>query len=95
MRFLERAKKLSKYLFSIFVISFIFTIYFFDRSSFITVIFDNYTDDLRGTILMLICLMISTSSLIAGISLNRVIKELQENNASNRHSSSDRNKLIE
>ncbi len=75
MIFFEKTNKLSNVLFCIFILFLILTVVFFASSQFTEVLSHNFTNDLRGTIWMLVCLMISISSLVAGVSLKYLIKE--------------------
>ncbi|UQZ84583.1 hypothetical protein SK3146_03838 [Paenibacillus konkukensis] len=75
MIFFEKTNKLSNFFFVIFVLFLIMTAVFFASSRFTEVLSDNFTNDLRGTVGMLVCIMISISSLIAGVSLKYLIKE--------------------
>ncbi|THF75705.1 hypothetical protein [Cohnella fermenti] len=78
MIFFEKTNKLSNILFVLFALFLILTIVFFARSQFTEVLFDNFTNDLRGTVWMLVCLMIAIASLIAGISLKCLVRETNE-----------------
>lgn len=75
MIFFEKTNKLSNFFFCIFVLFLILTVVFFASSQFTEVLSYNFTNDLRGTIWMLVCFVISISSLLAGVSLKYLIKE--------------------
>lgn len=78
MIFFEKTNKLSNFFMIIFVLFLALTVIFFASSQFTEVISYNFTNDLRGTVWMLVCFMISVSSLIAGVSLKYLIKEANE-----------------
>lgn len=75
MIFFEKTNKLSNYLFVFFALFLILAMIFFVSSKFTEVLSYNFTNDLRGTVWMIVCFGISISSLIAGISLKCLIKE--------------------
>jgi len=78
MIFFEKTNKLSNYLFVIFILFFILSIIFFASSQFTEILSYNFTNDLRGTVWMIICFMISIASLITGGSLKYLIKEAND-----------------
>ncbi len=78
MIFFEKTNKLSNYLFVNFILFFILSIIFFASSQFTEILSYNFTNDLRGTVWMIICFMISIASLITGGSLKYLIKEAND-----------------
>ncbi len=78
MIFFEKTNKLSNLFIFLFVLFSVLTLIFFASSQFTEVLSYNFTNDLRGTIWMLICFFISFSSLVAGVSLKFLIKEANE-----------------
>ncbi len=75
MIFFEKTNRLSNFFLVLFMLFLILTIIFFASSQFTEVLSYNFTNDLRGTVWMLVCFMISISSFIAGVSLKYLIKE--------------------
>ena len=75
MLFFEKTNKLSNLFICIFILFLVMTIIFFASSQFTEVLSYNFTNDLRGTVWMLVCFVISFSSLLAGVSLKYLIKE--------------------
>lgn len=78
MLFFEKTNKISNFFIVLFVLFLVLTIIFFASSQFTEVLFYNYTNDLRGTFWMLVCFIISVTSLVAGVSLKYMIKEANE-----------------
>lgn len=78
MIFFEKTNKLSNFFITLFVLSFILAIIFFASSQFTEVLSYNFTNDLRGTVWMIVCFGISVSSFIAGVSLKCLVKEAND-----------------
>lgn len=78
MLFFEKTNKISNIFIVLFVLFLVLTIIFFASSQFTEVLSYNFTNDLRGTVWMLVCFVISFTSLIAGVSLKYLIKEANE-----------------
>jgi len=78
MLFFEKTNKISNIFFVLFVLFLVLTIIFFASSQFTEILSYNFTNDLRGTFWMLVCFVISFTSLIAGVSLKYLIKEANE-----------------
>ncbi|OAB38592.1 hypothetical protein PMSD_06130 [Paenibacillus macquariensis subsp. defensor] len=78
MLFFEKTNKISNFFIVLFVLFLVLTIIFFASSQFTEVLSYNFTNDLRGTVWMLVCFIISVTSLVAGVSLKYLIKEANE-----------------
>ncbi|MCH1640138.1 hypothetical protein MJ257_08470 [Paenibacillus timonensis] len=74
MLFFEKTNKLSNVLLTLFVLFLILSL-IFASSQFTEVLSYNFTNDLRGTVWMIVCFVISVSSLIAGVALKVMKKE--------------------
>ncbi|GGH27593.1 hypothetical protein GCM10008013_29160 [Paenibacillus segetis] len=75
MIFFEKTNKMSNFFLVLFVLFLVLTLILFASSQFTEVLSYNFTNDLRGTVWMLISFMISVSSLFVGVSLKYLIKE--------------------
>ncbi|KAA1191111.1 hypothetical protein MKY19_11490 [Paenibacillus sp. FSL R5-0744] len=78
MSYFERVNKISNILFCVFGLFFILTIIFFSTSSFSEILRYNFTNDLRGAMITVICFMISLFSLVLGITLKCLVKDSDE-----------------
>ncbi|MNW57811.1 hypothetical protein D3C74_356410 [compost metagenome] len=78
MLFFEKTSKLSNFLLTLFVLFLILAFIFLASSQFTEVLSYNFTNDLRGTVWMIVCFGISISSFIAGVALKVMIKEAND-----------------
>jgi len=78
MLFFEKTNKLSNFLLTLFVLFLILSLIFFASSQFTEVLSYNFTNDLRGTVWMIVCFGVSISSLVAGVALKVLIKEAND-----------------
>lgn len=78
MLYFERTNKISNFCFVCFALFFILMVILFMSSHFSEIIKYNFTNDLRGSIYTVICFMISMISLILGIILKVITREVNE-----------------
>lgn len=78
MLYFERTNKMANLCFVCFALFFILMVILFMSSHFSEIIKYNFTNDLRGAIYTAICFMISMVSLILGIILKVITREVNE-----------------
>ncbi|MGG3279908.1 hypothetical protein [Paenibacillus solani] len=78
MIYFDRTRKCSIVFFSLSALFFIATVIAFMTSQFSEILSYNFTNDLRGSILTIIFLIISIILLVAGIAMRAICKDAQE-----------------
>ncbi|MGG4103097.1 hypothetical protein AAXB25_04140 [Paenibacillus lautus] len=78
MPYFDRTRKCSIVFLSLSALLFIMTVITFFNSHFSEILAHNFTNDLRGSILTVIFLLISIILLVAGIAMRAIFKDAEE-----------------